>query len=282
MQYIDLRNATFMNYQSFTPPDVLKPFIRYFWTLESTGAHDQPKTFGAIVDGCPGVIMVRSEKEAFCDEQNKRLPEIFLYGQTLKPVSFTSAGNVNAVGICFQPHALKSVFGFDAGDLTNGCVDLTQLARKHEGFPEKLFTAACAKDQIETLSGFMTDNIRSNTRQVDETTKYALAQIVQTNGNIPLKDLQQKLQMSERSLERKFNQAIGISPKLFSRICRFQESLNQMRKSNFDKLSDIAYESKYADQSHFIRVFKEFSGFSPLEFIKQSREVVENFPQIVK
>jgi len=93
-----------------------------------------------------------------------------------------------------------------------------------------------------------------------------------------LKDLQQKLRMTERSLERRFKQAIGISPKLFGRICRFQVSLNQLRKDNYDKLSDIAYENGYADQSHFIRSFREFAGVSPFDFKKQSNELVRNFP----
>jgi AraC-like DNA-binding protein len=58
--------------------------------------------------------------------------------------------------------------------------------------------------------------------------------------------------------------------------------MNQMRSNRYDKLSDLAYENDYADQAHFIRVFKEFTGFSPLEFKKQSNEAVENFPQIKK
>jgi AraC-like DNA-binding protein len=271
-----------MNYQTFMPPEMLKPFIRYFWVLESRGADHTPKTFGAIVDGCPGAIMVQSEQEAFCDEQKKKLPEIFLYGQTVKPVKFSSAGKFNVIGICFQPHALKSVFGLDADELTNSCVDLNLLGNgKQARLSDQLAMAASPRDQINALSSYLMDRVRSNHRQADASIWHALTRIVQTDGNISMKELQQKLQLSERSLERKFKQAIGISPKLFSRICRFQESLNQMRKSNYDKLSDLAYENNYADQSHFIRVFKEFTGFSPLEFKKQSSEVVENFPQIV-
>jgi AraC-like DNA-binding protein len=92
--------------------------------------------------------------------------------------------------------------------------------------------------------------------------------------------LQRELQLSERTLERKFKQAVGISPKLFARIARFQQSLDQLRQNQYDKLSDVAYGNEYADQSHFIRVFKEFTGFTPLEFRKQVHEVVENFPEI--
>jgi AraC-like DNA-binding protein len=96
------------------------------------------------------------------------------------------------------------------------------------------------------------------------------------------KELQQKTQLSERSLERKFKDSVGISPKLFARIIRFQETLNQMRNNKYEKLSDIAYENDYADQAHFIRVFKEFTGFSPLDFKRQAKEDVENFPHIKK
>jgi AraC-like DNA-binding protein len=118
------------------------------------------------------------------------------------------------------------------------------------------------------LSDYLLHEHRRHHTQADEAVQYAIGQIMHAKGNLALKDLQQKLQLSERTLERKFNQAIGISPKLFSRICRFQESLQQLRAGNYDKLSDVAYEQAYFDQSYFIRVFKEFTGFSPLEFKK--------------
>lgn len=239
------------------------------------------KTFGAIVDGCPGAIIVQSENEAFCDERKKKLPEFLLYGQTIAPVKLSAAGDFNAIGICFQPHALKSIFGFDAHDLNNTCIDLDLTNTKKAGkLSEQLCGAATSNDQIMAVSRYLTRQIRNNIYKAEDVTTYALGQIATTHGNVSLKELQQQLKISERSLERKFKQTVGIGPKLFARICRFQESLNQLRRNNYDKLSDIAYKNDYADQSHFIRVFKEFTGFSPLEFKRQSNEIVENFPQI--
>ena len=270
-----------MNYQAFTPPEMLRPFIKYFWSLESSGVDNSPKTFSAIVDGCPGAIIVRSDNEAFCDEGNKKLPGIFLYGQATGPVKLSSAGKFDAIGICFQPHALKSVFGVDAAELTGSCVDFNLVSNKKQGrLSERLGGIESLDEQLKTLSSWLMGQVQHNQRTVDETTKYALHQIARADGNTPLKGLQQELQMTERSLERKFKQSIGISPKLFSRICRFQKAMDQLRKSNYDKLSDIAYENDYADQSHFIRAFKEFTGFSPAGFKKQSTEVAENFPEI--
>ena len=271
-----------MNYQTFAPPEILAPFIKYFWVLESKQVDNSERTFSAIPDGCPGVVMVRSEKEAFCMDNDKKLPNIFLYGQTVSPSTFSSEGLVGAVGICFQPHALKSIFGMDANELTSSCIDLSLIGKKKSRLPEQLSSAATVDEQIKILSFYLYNQQQNNSRHPDETTKYAIAQLTQSKGNISLKELQQKVQLSERSLERKFKASVGISPKLFSRIIRFQESMNQLRKSDYDKLSDIAYENDYADQSHFIRVFKEFTGFSPIEFKNQSNEIAENFPQLKK
>jgi AraC-like DNA-binding protein len=104
-----------------------------------------------------------------------------------------------------------------------------------------------------------------------------LSRIAGSGGNLTVKELQSELNLSERSLERRFKQHIGISPKLFTRICRFQASLSQLRTNKYNKLSDVAFEQEYADQSHFIRSFKEFSGLSPYQYMNRSNEIVENF-----
>ncbi|UOQ68039.1 helix-turn-helix domain-containing protein [Hymenobacter volaticus] len=94
--------------------------------------------------------------------------------------------------------------------------------------------------------------------------------------------MQESLHMSERSFQRKFKQHVGIPPKLFSRICRFQVSLNQLRNHQYHKLSDVAFENDYADQSHYIRSFQEFAGCSPYQYQRQVNELVENFPLIIQ
>lgn len=268
-----------MDFQTFVPPEKLAPFIKYFWALESNGAEDAGRTFSAIPDGCPGVIMVRSEKEVFSMDNDRKLPNIFLYGQSVAPASLSSSGKVGAIGICFQPHALKSLFGMDADELTNSCVDLTQVGKK-TNLPEQLFNATDIDEQIRILSCHLFEQQQSHKRHPDELTKYAIAQLTASRGALSIKELQQKVRMSERSLERKFKESVGMSPKLFARILRFQESMDQLRKSDYEKLADIAYQNNYADQSHFIRVFKEFTGYSPLDFKRQSNEVVENFPEM--
>lgn len=72
---------------------------------------------------------------------------------------------------------------------------------------------------------------------------------------------------SQKHLINQFKKYFGLTPKVFHRIFRFNEILKQIQNKQQLKWTDIAYEFSYSDQSHFIKEFKEFSGFSPQEFI---------------
>lgn len=73
---------------------------------------------------------------------------------------------------------------------------------------------------------------------------------------------------------------MGLTPKYFHRILRFNEIFQTIKKEEKVAWSSIAYSCGFADQSHFIKEFKHFSGFNPQEFIKQDlhREEVNFFP----
>ncbi|MCW5517473.1 AraC family transcriptional regulator [Muriicola sp. Z0-33] len=72
---------------------------------------------------------------------------------------------------------------------------------------------------------------------------------------------------SQKHLIQQFKNYFGLTPKLLHRIYRFNEILKQIQNKQQIKWSQIAYEFGYSDQSHFIKEFKEFSGFNPSEFI---------------
>jgi AraC-like DNA-binding protein len=188
-------------------------------------------------------------------------------------------GKFKTLGISFFPHTLKSIFGFNASELTDSCLDV-DLVFLH--ILEQLLNTTSPADQINILSFNVLSQIRRTGVQKDIITGYALNQIIESKGRIALKDLQKSLNISERYFERKFNQHVGISPKLFSKVYRFQASLNQLKSNHYAKLSDIAFDNGYADQSHFIRTFKEFAGFPPYQFQKQAHLVAEDFPVLMK
>ena len=261
-----------MQYKQIAPPDHLKQWVRFFWLLET--ADEVSHILNPLADGCPGILLQHASDGQFRDPIKESVPEILLYGQTIRCSPLHLIGQLKTVGVCFYPSALKSLFRINASELTGSCVDFTLLV---DQLKEPLANSNSLNEKIDILSTRLWNIIKRRQPSSDTTTDWAIRRIIESKGKLQLRSLQRELQVSERGLQRKFEQHVGISPKMFSRVCQFQASLTQLRKSDFENISDIAFDNGYADQSHFIRTFKEFSGLSPLQFQKSKRTLTPNF-----
>lgn len=269
-----------MRFEQIQPPEHLRRHVRYFWIMEPGVAGDPPASFKTIVDGCPGLIFQPKDK-GILFQNEKQLPDTFLYGQATTYAELRVQGTFCITGAYLYPHALQSIFGLNAEVLTDSCTALdTNLHRCTDELSEQLSEALTAEERIRIFSTYLYERICKSERTAEDAMEYAWVQIVRSKGSVAMKDLHETLQLSERSFERRFKQHVGLSPKLFARICRFQSSLGQLRQGQYDKLSDIAYEHEYSDQSHFIRSFKEFAGVSPFQYQKKPDQVFENFPEL--
>ncbi|WP_407425284.1 helix-turn-helix domain-containing protein [Arcticibacter sp.] len=91
------------------------------------------------------------------------------------------------------------------------------------------------------------------------------------NGEfLTVRQLAKTVGLSQRQLSRKFQQYVGVSPKEYLRVSRFTQSLQHLKRYPAYSLTKIAYESRYFDQAHFIRDYKEYTGYTPGVLIKSS------------
>lgn len=266
-----------MNHHIIQPTDALKPFVRYFWSLESMDASGSPREFRTIADGSPGFLFQNSEHGSFSRE-GKRLPDAFLFGQATMHGKLDLSGNLAATGICFYPQALKTLFGLNATLLTDSCAGIGDLYQ-HTSLSDQLSGIEAPQERIGLLSDFLLAELKKRKTEHKEL-DHALELIFRSKGSISVKNLCETLHLTERTFERRFKEYVGISPKLFSRICRFQFSLKQFQGKNYGSFSDIVFANDYADQSHVIRSFKEFAGISPNKLQKQPVSVIDNFSEI--
>lgn len=231
-----------------------------------------------FADGLPGIMFHQSGGEILLNKGERRLSELFLYGQTVKPIDISTAGPFRAIAVHLYPHVIQSMFGVEAHELRDSCIDYELLhCRQTSQLKDQLRDADSAHAQIGMILSSLQSLLQRADRVAPPELYFATQSIIQQGGEIALRSLYKRFGTSERTFERKFLQHVGVTPSLFKRICKFQAALEQLESNTFDVLSDVAYAHGFADQSHFIRTFKEFTGLTPKEYLLQPTPVpVEN------
>lgn len=83
---------------------------------------------------------------------------------------------------------------------------------------------------------------------------------------------------SHRHFARYFTESVGLRPKIFGRLRRFGQVLERLAKSDDASLADLAAEQGYADQAHFNREFRDFSGLSPSAYRRLAPRFARHVP----
>jgi methylphosphotriester-DNA--protein-cysteine methyltransferase len=115
--------------------------------------------------------------------------------------------------------------------------------------------------RIGTAERFL---LRSVNSEPNETVTTAAASLLaRRNGRIAVPDLASRMHVSIREMERSFVRELGITPKRFARVARFQSALDTRVGRPDRSWVDIAIDSGYYDQMHLVHEFQAFCGLSP-------------------
>jgi AraC-like DNA-binding protein len=111
----------------------------------------------------------------------------------------------------------------------------------------------------------------------DKVANYAVRKILETNGTIDLSDIAFECNISNRYMQKIFLEKVGFSPRYFTRILRFKQTLKILNTSLKTHLTSIGYQMGYFDQAHFIREFKEFTGIIPSQYQSENHPINKYF-----
>lgn len=247
----------------------LEPFINCIMVKESDDS-DSHTNIPLYADGYPGIMFQQSENGFYLLPKEKKLSELFLYGQTLDPVSLDVKGSFKFIVFQLYPFASKYLLGVDPKQLNDECFDLLELTQVEvKAYRRKLVSAIDQEEQVSIISDLMMALIKLNQASTEDRVQQAIGFIIEQKGKIRIKELLQRLHITERTFERNFMAQVGLTPKQFAKIIQFQSSLHQLTQSNFNKLIDIGFDSGFSDQSHFIRAFKKYTGQTPSFYLNQ-------------
>ncbi len=269
-----------MDYITIQPKASLSKYVRFFWVLEGEACNANPYIHRAMADGCAELVFHYKGvfDELFLNGSSEKSFVSGLDAQSRQFRRFSINQNFGIFGVYLYPFAVSHLFSISAHELKDQMVDLKTLFGKEEcGLEEKMMLAQGTSSRISIITNYLEERIYK-TKAIQPGVFETINYIVETNGMVNVGALAEQNFLSVRQFERNFKQFSGFSPKLFSRIIRFQSVLKHYGQRRAS-LTEIAYEMGYSDQSHFIRDFQEFSGLNPKEYFFYDGEGTEWRPR---
>lgn len=208
------------------------------------------------------------------------LPSSFLYGPFHHFQNLTATGKIGMLVAVFHPFAVTPTVKVPAGSLIDQVIDLETIYHQQAG--ELLEQIACAVGsfaKIAVVEDFFLKKL-SGIKPVSSDAFHAVRLIQERNGDVAVNALVSFLQISERKLERVFQEYVGYSPKRFAGITKVQYFLKLLRRDRPVNYTGLVYDAGFYDQAHLIRTMKGISGITPGEYLDQPNLLAANFLEI--
>ena len=261
-----------MKFQHIEYDKNLSPFIKSIMVFESDEA-DMKTNLPFFADGFPGIMYHESPKGLYVNPHKKRMPQLFIYGQTIEPIEIEILGNFQMIIFQLYPFTLKTIFGIDPKSINDNCYDLSFDKEKSENnIISELYLTKDFQSRINTLTNYIAELVEAKKINFDIAIYSAIKKVLSAKGKCSLTKTAKEVHLTKRTFERRFLSETGLLPKQFAMIIQFQNSLTQLSVKDFTTLTDVVYQNGFADQSHFIRVFKSFTGKTPKQFVTDKGE----------
>lgn len=252
-------------YSLRSPRETLRPYIEHYWFVHAPPGQPLDLTVDVFVDARADLVFNFGAPWTRTPHGGRaRLVRgSVLDAQRLVPIKIRQAGQVVLAGARFHAAGLAafvtaSVHAWTGRVLPVEAVFGRGVARLSRALRE---SAGDADAQAALLDAFFAE--RLDVTDGKQTLWVLTSAIVGAGGLLRMDELCRARGVSIRQLDRLFRAHVGVSPKTFARIVRFQSALAQLTRDPGCTLADVAARSGYYDQPHFVREFKRFAGAAP-------------------
>ncbi|MES1219381.1 MAG: helix-turn-helix transcriptional regulator [Bacteroidota bacterium] len=241
-----------MQYAEVTPHPSLSNYVDAYWT--ATGSSAQHSIEKILPDACVDIIFnlgddCLTDNGAFLMKSEKT----YLVGTMTTYKETEMDNNTRLLGVRFKPGAVSAFFKFASlNEITNQTIEPGELLR--------IDLRKLIKSPFELLNQQLSRNLnRPNLHLLTQ-----IQTIKKSKGQVKIQELAATHYTTVRQLERNFKEHLGITPKEFANLVRYQHAMKaiEQRKPNESILS-IAFDFGYYDHSHLTNDFKRYLGCAP-------------------
>jgi AraC-like DNA-binding protein len=195
--------------------------------------------------------------------------ELALHGKSTPVESWALRPDETAIAFFFKPFVLPALFNVAAADALKAPISLQAWqAQTAMAIHTQLSYALTSATQLQALESLLLAQAQKQEREL-HIIQTATDLILANSGKEIISQVLRTLALNERTFQRIFKKFVGTTPGQFRRICQVQFSFTQLKTGQYDQLSDIAFTHGFADQSHFIRSFREFMATTPTDYLKK-------------
>lgn len=255
------------------PSPELRPYIKHYLFINSGGPI--ARALRIFADGNTGIVFCLNSTILSTDQQV--LPRTFVYGQITDYKTLSTNKSISLAIVVFHPFGMHSLLGINANLLKGMLADSQDIfgAGTNE-LQERLEQSDSMEAMAHLVDHFFKRKIVMQSplhAMVSCTTHWMLRR----NGIFTAAELMGHTGWQQRSLERAFNDAVGLSPKKLGGIIRLHHYLGGVRDLKAKgKLTALAYDAGYYDQAHLIREFRRFTGLTPGSYTRIENHLAVN------
>ena len=278
-----------MEYRELAPVPELACAIECIWLLQGDSfncqncqncqdCQDSLQPQAILPDGRPELVLHFGDRFERVSRTGDRVlqPAMIYAGQVTSPLLLRPTGRVAVLGVRFRPHGAAALFDVPQHELTGLTLEVEGLSGKLRRDLAEL--EDCAGDlgrAAAAVQRLLRRWIRPE--RIDPRVAFAVGAVERARGRLSVGALAGAVGITPRHLERQFLAAVGISPKRLTRLARFQHALATLQNSHAGHGAETAAACGYADQSHFIRDFRQLAGSSPSEHLLNQAELTGFF-----
>lgn len=257
-----------MDYQTFSPHPELSSIVNCYWTLKipKVGSHQRQRI---IPDGCMEMAFILGDEIKRYTTGNDYIlqPRACVIGQITEPFYIEPTGSVDTFAVRFYPYGFVNFLTIPIDSLANKETRLSTLFERDVALDleENIIQAKNTEMRIKVIENFFLNMLEERTI-IDRIVKTTIDILMETRGKVSIAKILNNDKTKRKQLERQFLKQVGMTPKKLGKIIRMQAALKMVLHQDSKNLTQIAYESEYFDQSHFIKDFIEFTGSSPKHF----------------
>jgi AraC-like DNA-binding protein len=250
-----------MRFEKVLPGEQLRPHIKYY-VISENSQESQYTVFPST--GLVIGFQYRGRLSVIKNEAENQMSTAGITGMSNEYKIFKNSADIGTVLVYFTETGFNNFTFNPANELFNQSISLDDIFDKHQvaETEERLELAGTDTQRIRIVEQFLLSQLKDV--QHDRLIMEAVRFIYDSKGAIRIRDLNEKLNISQSPFEKRFRKVVGISPKKFSSIVRFNSVLDDLNTGK--SLADICYENKFFDQSHFIKDFRQYTGETPEKF----------------